>query len=111
MTVEETHRAAKKALRLAQGQFACPADRSAVLGELLNDPDPVKAQSVMQAMFQMKKIEIDKLKQPTNWPNFALKQVRAGSHSCGDQKPSVPACFPCRRSLARLLESEPPQRT
>jgi predicted 3-demethylubiquinone-9 3-methyltransferase (glyoxalase superfamily) len=34
-----------------------------ILGELLSDPDPVKAQNAMQAMFQMKKIEIDKLKQ------------------------------------------------
>ena len=33
------------------------------LGELLSDPDPVKAQNVMQAMFQMKKIDIAKLKQ------------------------------------------------
>ena len=31
------------------------------LGELLGDPDPVKAQRVMQAMLQMKKIEVDKL--------------------------------------------------
>jgi predicted 3-demethylubiquinone-9 3-methyltransferase (glyoxalase superfamily) len=34
-----------------------------LLGELLNDPDPVKAQRVMEAMLQMKKIDIDKLKQ------------------------------------------------
>jgi len=34
-----------------------------VLGELLSDPDPVKAQNVMQAMFQMKKLDIAKLKQ------------------------------------------------
>jgi predicted 3-demethylubiquinone-9 3-methyltransferase (glyoxalase superfamily) len=32
------------------------------LGELLSDPDPVKAQNVMQAMFQMKKIDIAGLK-------------------------------------------------
>ncbi len=32
------------------------------LGKLLNDPDPVKAGRVMQAMMQMTKIEIDKLK-------------------------------------------------
>lgn len=32
-----------------------------LLGELLGDPDPVKAQRVMQAMLQMKKIEVDKL--------------------------------------------------
>jgi predicted 3-demethylubiquinone-9 3-methyltransferase (glyoxalase superfamily) len=31
------------------------------LGKLLNDPDPVKAQSVMQAMMQMKKIDSAKL--------------------------------------------------
>jgi len=31
------------------------------LGKLLRDPDPVKSQSVMQAMLQMNKIEIDKL--------------------------------------------------
>lgn len=29
-----------------------------VLGELLNDPDPVRAQSVMKAMLQMQKIDI-----------------------------------------------------
>jgi predicted 3-demethylubiquinone-9 3-methyltransferase (glyoxalase superfamily) len=34
-----------------------------VLGELLTDPDPVKAQSVMQAMLQMKKIDIKALQQ------------------------------------------------
>lgn len=27
-------------------------------GEMLSDPDPVKSQNVMQAMFQMKKIDI-----------------------------------------------------
>jgi predicted 3-demethylubiquinone-9 3-methyltransferase (glyoxalase superfamily) len=33
------------------------------LGEMLSDPDPEKAQRVMQTMFQMKKIEIQTLKQ------------------------------------------------
>ncbi len=33
------------------------------LGELMNDPDPVKAQRVMQAMFKMHKIDIAGLKQ------------------------------------------------
>ena len=33
-----------------------------VLGELLNDPDPVKSQRVMQAMLQMSKIDIAGLK-------------------------------------------------
>jgi predicted 3-demethylubiquinone-9 3-methyltransferase (glyoxalase superfamily) len=33
-----------------------------VLGEMLNDPDPVKSQRVMQAMLQMKKIDIETLK-------------------------------------------------
>ncbi|MNC59369.1 3-demethylubiquinone-9 3-methyltransferase [compost metagenome] len=33
-----------------------------VLGELLNDPDPVKAQRVMQAMLQMGKLDIAALK-------------------------------------------------
>jgi predicted 3-demethylubiquinone-9 3-methyltransferase (glyoxalase superfamily) len=33
------------------------------LGEMLSDPDPAKAQRVMQAMLQMKKIDIAKLKQ------------------------------------------------
>ncbi len=33
-----------------------------VLGELLSDPDPVKSQRVMQAMLQMKKIDIEGLK-------------------------------------------------
>ncbi|PKO19065.1 MAG: hypothetical protein CVU39_00505 [Chloroflexi bacterium HGW-Chloroflexi-10] len=32
-----------------------------VSGELLNDPDPVKAQRVMQAMLQMTKVDIEKL--------------------------------------------------
>ena len=32
------------------------------LGKMLNDPDPSKAQRVMQAMLKMKKIEIVKLK-------------------------------------------------
>lgn len=32
-----------------------------ILGELLSDPDPVKAGRVMQAMLQMDKIEIDAL--------------------------------------------------
>ena len=31
------------------------------LGELMGDPDPVKAQRVMQAMLQMQKIEVDEL--------------------------------------------------
>ena len=33
------------------------------LGRLMNDPDPVKAQRVMQAMLQMNKIEIKSLQQ------------------------------------------------
>jgi predicted 3-demethylubiquinone-9 3-methyltransferase (glyoxalase superfamily) len=33
------------------------------LGELLGDPNPAKSQSVMQAMFQMKKLDIAKLQQ------------------------------------------------
>jgi len=34
-----------------------------VLGEMLSDPDPAKAQRVMQAMLQMKKIDINRLQQ------------------------------------------------
>jgi predicted 3-demethylubiquinone-9 3-methyltransferase (glyoxalase superfamily) len=34
-----------------------------VLGELLGDPDPIKSQRVMQAMLQMKKIDIRALQQ------------------------------------------------
>ena len=34
-----------------------------VLGKLLNDPDPVKSQSVMNAMLQMSKLDIERLKQ------------------------------------------------
>ena len=34
-----------------------------VLGELLNDPDPKKSKRVMKAMLQMKKLDIEKLKQ------------------------------------------------
>jgi predicted 3-demethylubiquinone-9 3-methyltransferase (glyoxalase superfamily) len=33
------------------------------LGEMLSDPDPVKAQRVMQAMLQMRKIDIEGLRQ------------------------------------------------
>jgi predicted 3-demethylubiquinone-9 3-methyltransferase (glyoxalase superfamily) len=32
------------------------------LGEMLSDPDPVRAQAVMAAMLQMKKIDIEGLK-------------------------------------------------
>ena len=32
-----------------------------ILGELLNDPDPIKSQKVMKAMLQMKKIKIEDL--------------------------------------------------
>jgi predicted 3-demethylubiquinone-9 3-methyltransferase (glyoxalase superfamily) len=32
-----------------------------ILGELLNDPDPIKSQKVMKAMLQMKKIRIEDL--------------------------------------------------
>ncbi|MBC8061720.1 MAG: VOC family protein [Clostridiaceae bacterium] len=34
-----------------------------VLGDLMNDPDPVKSQRVMEAMLQMNKLDIKKLKQ------------------------------------------------
>jgi predicted 3-demethylubiquinone-9 3-methyltransferase (glyoxalase superfamily) len=34
-----------------------------VLGEMMNDPDKAKANRVMQAMLQMTKIDIGKLKQ------------------------------------------------
>lgn len=40
-----------------------------VLGEMLNDPDPVKAQNVMAAMLQMKKIDVEKLKQAYEQPS------------------------------------------
>ncbi len=47
------------------------------LGELLNDPDPVKAQSVMRAMLQMSKIDIKTLQQahdhPTPHPETARR--------------------------------------
>lgn len=33
------------------------------LGEMLNDPDPEKSQRVMQAMLQMRKIDVEGLKQ------------------------------------------------
>ena len=39
-----------------------------VLGELLSDPDPQKAQRVMQAMLQMVKLDIKKLKQAYEQP-------------------------------------------
>jgi predicted 3-demethylubiquinone-9 3-methyltransferase (glyoxalase superfamily) len=34
-----------------------------ILGEYLNDPDEEKSQRVMQAMMQMNKLDIEKLKQ------------------------------------------------
>ena len=37
-----------------------------ILGEMLNDPDPIKAQGVMQAMMQMKKIDIKGLETAYN---------------------------------------------
>jgi predicted 3-demethylubiquinone-9 3-methyltransferase (glyoxalase superfamily) len=39
------------------------ANRSADPGELLNDKDPEKSKRVMQAMMQMTKIDISKLKE------------------------------------------------
>jgi predicted 3-demethylubiquinone-9 3-methyltransferase (glyoxalase superfamily) len=33
-----------------------------ILVEMLNDPDPVKSKRVMEAMLEMKKIEIEELK-------------------------------------------------
>ncbi len=39
-----------------------------VLGELLGDPDPTRAQRVMQAMLQMRKIDIDRLRQAYDQP-------------------------------------------
>lgn len=38
----------------------------AILGEMLSDPDPAKAKSVMEAMLKMKKIDIAALKQAAN---------------------------------------------
>lgn len=38
------------------------------LGELLSDPDPIKAGRVMQAMLQMKKIDVAKLRQAYEQP-------------------------------------------
>jgi predicted 3-demethylubiquinone-9 3-methyltransferase (glyoxalase superfamily) len=42
-----------------------------ILGELLSDPDPAKSQRVMQAMLQMKKLDIAKLKQAYEQPEPA----------------------------------------
>ena len=39
-----------------------------VLGQMLSDPDPAKAQSVMQAMLQMRKIDINGLKRAYEQP-------------------------------------------
>ena len=41
----------------------CPANRPYGSGELLRDKDPEKAKRVMEAMLQIKKIDIKKLKQ------------------------------------------------
>lgn len=43
------------------------------LGELLSDPDPVKSQRVMQAMLQMRKIDIEGLRQAFEHPALDLK--------------------------------------
>lgn len=37
-----------------------------ILDELINDPDPAKSQNVMKVMLQMKKLDIDQLKQAVN---------------------------------------------
>jgi predicted 3-demethylubiquinone-9 3-methyltransferase (glyoxalase superfamily) len=43
------------------------------LGELLSDPDPVKSQRVVQAMLQMRKIDIEGLRQAYEHPALDLK--------------------------------------
>ena len=40
-----------------------------ILGKLMNDPDPVKSKRVMDAMLQMNKIDINKLKEAYDQPN------------------------------------------
>ena len=49
-----------------------------VLGEMLTDPDPAKSQRVMQAMLQMKKIEIEGLKKHMSNDEFRLQATRLG---------------------------------
>jgi len=44
------------------------------LGELLGDPDPEKSQRVMQAMLQMRKIDIEGLRQAYEHPALDSKQ-------------------------------------
>jgi hypothetical protein len=49
-------------VRLAQGSIRCLlADRATALGEMLKNGDPAKANRVMQAVLQMKKIDIQTL--------------------------------------------------
>src|SRR5687767_13295756 len=43
------------------------------LGEMLSDPDPAKSQSVMNAMLQMRKIEIEGLRQAYEHPTLDSK--------------------------------------
>ena len=55
---------ATAAMRLAEGQVRpLLADRPVRLPRLLTDPDPAKANRVMQAMLQMTKIDIARLEQ------------------------------------------------
>jgi len=42
-----------------------------VLGELLNDPDPKKSRRVMKAILQMKKIDIEALRQASKGQGMA----------------------------------------
>ncbi len=46
-----------------------------VLGEMLNDPDPVRSERVMRAMLQMDKMDIAKLKQALDGRVQVLGQV------------------------------------
>ena len=51
------------AVRLAQGQVRrLVAGRADVLPEMITDPDTAKAQRAMEAMLQMKKLDIAELK-------------------------------------------------
>ena len=63
--MEQAHRPrGGSAVRLAEGKFGlCWQIVPSVLLEMVQDPDPAKSQRVMEAMLQMKKIDIARLEE------------------------------------------------
>ncbi len=48
-----------------------------VIGELMSDPDPTKAQSVMQALLKMKKLDIAALQRAHDQPSQSAQSSRS----------------------------------